>query len=155
MLSNLVDEVITIIQSMAEKKSQELEVRLEPGLPPVSTDRMRLKQILLNLLGNASKFTQAGGHIILACSLSGDNQVQFSVTDNGIGISPEDQKIIFEEFRQVDGTVTRTEAGSGLGLTISKALVELAGGQIWVESELGKGAIFSFTIPVSEDMIQA
>jgi signal transduction histidine kinase len=154
-LDSLLDEVKTIIQPLAKKKSQELEARLRTGLPPVTTDRLRLKQILLNLLGNASKFTQEGGHIILACSLTDNDQVLFSVADNGIGISLEDQKIIFEEFRQVDGTVTRTEAGSGLGLTISKRLVELAGGQIWVESELGNGAVFSFLLPVSEDRIQA
>ncbi len=155
-LCDLLDEVKTIIRPLAAKKSQELVVRLEDGMPPVTTDRMRLKQILLNLLCNASKFTHEGGHISLACSLKDNDQFLFSVADNGIGISPEDQSIIFEEFRQVDGTVTRSEAGSGLGLTISKRLVELAGGQIWVESQLGKGAVFSFLLPVvSEGVIQA
>ncbi len=154
-LCDLLDEVKTVIRPLALKKSQELLIRLEDGLPPVTADRMRLKQILLNLLSNASKFTQAGGHITLTCSLKDNDQVLFSVADDGIGISPEDQKIIFEEFRQVDGTVTRSEAGSGLGLTISKRLVELAGGQIWVESQLGKGAVFSFLLPLaSEGAIQ-
>jgi len=155
-LCDLLDEVKTTIYPLTAKKSQELGIRLETGLPPVIADRLRLKQILLNLLSNASKFTQAGGHITLTCFLKENDQVLFSVADDGIGISPEDQKIIFEEFRQVDGTVTRTEAGSGLGLTISKRLVELAGGQIWVESQLGKGAVFSFLLPVvSEGVIRA
>jgi PAS domain S-box-containing protein len=150
-LCDLLDEIKTIIFPLTVKKGQELEIRLQAGLLPVTTDRLRLKQILLNLLGNASKFTPEGGHISLACSLNEHDQVLFRVADDGIGISPEDQKIIFEEFRQVDGTVTRTEGGSGLGLTISKRLVELAGGQIWVESQLGKGAVFSFLLPtVSE-----
>jgi hypothetical protein len=155
-LSDLLDEVKTVIQPLAKKKSQALEVCLEAAMPPVTADRLRLKQILLNLVGNASKFTQEGGHITLTCSLTINDQVLFSVADNGIGISPEDQKIIFEEFRQVDGTVTRSETGSGLGLTISKRLVELAGGQIWVESQLGKGAVFSVLLPAaSEGVIQA
>jgi PAS domain S-box-containing protein len=155
-LCDVLEEVKTIIHPLAVKKSQELQVHLETGMPPVTADRLRLKQILLNLLSNASKFTQEGGHITLACSLTDNGQVLFSIVDDGIGISLEDQKIIFEEFRQVDGTVTRTEAGSGLGLTISKRLVELAGGQIWVESQLGKGAVFSFLLPLlSEGVIQA
>jgi PAS domain S-box-containing protein len=152
-LCDLVDDVKMIVHPLAAKKSQELLVRLETGMPPVTADRLRLKQILLNLLGNASKFTQEGGHITLACSLNDNDQVLFSVSDDGIGISAEDQKIIFEEFRQVDGTVTRSEAGSGLGLTISKRLVELAGGQIWVESQLGKGAVFSVLLPVAAESI--
>ena len=150
---SLLDEVKTIIRPLAEKKLQALEIRIEAAMPPITTDRLRLKQVLLNLLGNASKFTQEGGHLTLACSLIEGNQFLFSVSDNGIGISPEDHGIIFEEFRQVDGTVTRSETGSGLGLTISKRLVELAGGQIWVESELGKGSVFSFTLPVSEEVV--
>ena len=150
---SLLDEVKTIIRPLAEKKLQKLEIRIEAAMPPITTDRLRLKQVLLNLLGNASKFTQEGGHLTLACSLIEGNQFLFSVSDNGIGISAEDQGIIFEEFRQVDGTVTRSETGSGLGLTISKRLVELAGGQIWVESELGKGSVFSFTLPVSEEVV--
>jgi PAS domain S-box-containing protein len=147
-LCELLDDVNTIIHPLVAKKSQELDIRQETGMPLICADRLRLKQILVNLLGNASKFTPEGGHITLACSLKDNGQLLFSVADDGIGIRPEDQEIIFEEFRQVDGTVTRTETGSGLGLTISKRLVELAGGQIWVESQLGKGAVFSFLLPV-------
>jgi signal transduction histidine kinase len=147
-LCDLLDEVKTIIHPLVAKKSQALDIRQETGMPLICADRLRLKQILVNLMGNASKFTPAGGHITLTCSPKEDGQLLFSVADDGIGIRPEDQEIIFEEFRQVDGTVTRTETGSGLGLTISKRLVELAGGQIWVESQLGKGAVFSFLLPV-------
>jgi len=111
----------------------------------IITDQVRLKQILSNLINNAIKFTKQGsiqfGYNIKA------NELEFYVKDTGIGISPEKQKIIFQRFMQADISESRTFGGTGLGLTISKALVEMLGGTIWVESAVGKGSCFYFTIP--------
>ena len=109
-------------------------------------DNTRLQQILNNLVGNAVKFSTEGT-IEFGCYFSRNNMLKFFVKDCGIGISPENQTIIFDRFRQVDDVHTRKYGGTGLGLTISKALIELMGGEIWVESELNKGATFYFTIP--------
>lgn len=111
----------------------------------IVTDETKLIQILNNLIGNALKFTERGS-ISLKCIMKDDN-LEFSVEDTGIGIAPEMHQEIFKRFRQVENTATRKFGGSGLGLAISKANVELLGGKIWLESELGKGAKFYFTIP--------
>jgi len=114
----------------------------------IITNSHRFKQILLNLLKNAVKFTEKGsieyGYKII------NKEFQFYVKDTGIGISKKFQKIIFERFRQADDTHTREFGGAGLGLAISKRLVEIFGGKIWLESEPGKGSIFYFTIPIQE-----
>jgi CheY-like chemotaxis protein/nitrogen-specific signal transduction histidine kinase len=112
----------------------------------VITDFRRLKQIIINLLNNAFKFS-VKGKITFGCRLKDSNKLLFYVSDTGIGIDPENQAIIFERFRQADETTTRVYGGTGLGLSISKGLVELLGGTIWVESQVGKGSTFSFTIP--------
>jgi DNA-binding response OmpR family regulator len=120
-------------------------------LPGIKADRLRLRQVLLNLLSNASKFSPEGGEITLSCSLADEgDSVLFAVKDKGIGIAPEDQDAVFEEFRQVDGSSTREQAGTGLGLAITKKLVELHGGDIWVESALGEGSTFFMTVPTAE-----
>ena len=106
---------------------------------------MRFKQILYNLLSNAVKFTPKGGRISIECVDDWDF-VRVSVTDTGIGIRPEDQKVVFEEFRQVEGNAGDTQQGTGLGLAITKRLVEQQGGQISVESEFGKGSRFTFSL---------
>jgi CheY-like chemotaxis protein/anti-sigma regulatory factor (Ser/Thr protein kinase) len=111
----------------------------------VKADRVRFKQILYNLLSNAVKFTPKGGCVAIECIDYWDF-VRVSVTDTGIGISPEDQKVIFDEFRQVEGTTDGNHEGTGLGLAITKRLVEQQGGQISVESELGKGSRFTFSL---------
>jgi GAF domain-containing protein/CheY-like chemotaxis protein len=142
------------ITSLIEKKSQILKIELPDALPPLTADRFRIKQVLLNLLGNAVKFTPNGGDITLACRLADADTVLFSVTDTGVGIKPEDQEIIFEEFRQAGDMLAREAGGTGLGLTISKRLVEIHGGSIWVESEYGHGATFSFLLPVNGPPVQ-
>ena len=109
-------------------------------------DRIRFKQILYNLLSNAVKFTPKDGSISIECQEAG-TQVEISVTDSGIGIRPEDQRMIFEEFRQVEGDSKAAQQGTGLGLAITKRLVEQQGGKISVESDLGKGSRFTFTLP--------
>ncbi len=113
----------------------------------INTDRVRVTQVLINLIGNAIKFTQKG-KVELTISLNPERMLLFSVSDTGIGISEEDKKIIFEEFRQIDGTSTKRYNGTGLGLAISKRILDLIGGKIWVASIEGEGSVFSFTIPV-------
>jgi CheY-like chemotaxis protein/anti-sigma regulatory factor (Ser/Thr protein kinase) len=115
----------------------------------VKADRVRFKQILYNLLSNAVKFTPKGGHVDIEC-VDYSDFVRVSVADSGIGIRPEDQKVIFDEFRQVEGSPDGVHEGTGLGLAITKRLVEQQGGHISVESELGKGCRFTFTLPAAE-----
>jgi signal transduction histidine kinase len=110
-------------------------------------DERKIKQVLLNLLSNAVKFTPAGGRIELKAALI-DGAVEISIMDTGIGIAREDQGAIFEEFRQVGAKASRKHEGTGLGLTLAKKFVELHGGRIWVESDVGKGSTFSFRLPV-------
>jgi signal transduction histidine kinase len=109
-------------------------------------EERKIKQILLNLLSNAAKFTPEGGRISLTAGQT-DGMVQIAVTDTGVGIAPEDQAAIFEEFRQVGHDESRKQEGTGLGLTLAKKFVELHGGRIWVESEPGRSS--TFTLPVS------
>ena len=115
----------------------------------VKSDRVRFKQILYNLLSNAVKFTPKDGLVSIEC-VDVRDFVRVSVTDTGIGIRPEDQKVVFEEFRQIEGSADRAQEGTGLGLAITKRLVEQQGGQISLESELGKGSRFTFTLLAAE-----
>ena len=117
---------------------------------PVYADRVRFKQILYNLLSNAVKFTPKGGRIDID-SLEDENFVYISVTDTGIGIRAEDQAVVFEEFRQIEGNTGATSEGTGLGLAITKRLVEQQGGKISLQSEAGKGSRFTFTLPVGSN----
>ena len=110
-------------------------------------DERKVKQILLNLLSNAVKFTPAGGRIGVTARATAE-AITISVSDTGIGIAPEDQAAIFEEFRQVGRDDARKQEGTGFGLTLAKKFVELHGGRIWVESEVGKGSTFTFSLPV-------
>jgi signal transduction histidine kinase len=114
----------------------------------ITADERKTKQVLLNLLSNALKFTPEGGQITVRVDLR-ENDVEISVTDTGVGIAPEDQDKVFEEFRQV-GTAARKVEGTGLGLAISRKFIELHGGRIWVRSELGTGSTFTFTLPREE-----
>ncbi len=148
-VGDLIDKVHATIISMVEEKSQTLHIELIDGLPPLTADRLRIKQVLLNLLSNAHKFTPEGGEITIACELFDSHTMLFSVSDTGIGIRKEDQEAVFEEFHQVDGSATRKVEGTGLGLAISKQLVEMHGGRIWVESDYGEGATFFFLLPIS------
>jgi signal transduction histidine kinase len=115
-------------------------------MPVGHGDGRRLTQVLINLVGNAIKFTEAGEVIIKATA--NDGSFHLSVRDTGPGISSADQAKLFQEFRQADNAITRKKGGTGLGLAISKRIVEMHGGKIWVESQVGKGSTFSFTVPV-------
>src|SRR5262249_42599240 len=111
-------------------------------------DERKVKQVLLNLLSNALKFTPEGGRIDVRAAMH-DGAAEISVTDTGVGIAPEDQEAIFEEFRQV-GTADKKVEGTGLGLALSRKFIELHGGRIWVKSEVGQGSTFTFTMPRRE-----
>jgi len=132
-------------------------IQVQQTLPSdvsVHADRVRFKQILYNLLSNAVKFTPKDGRISIECH-EAESQVNLSVADSGIGIRPEDQKLIFEEFRQVEGNSQAAQQGTGLGLAITRRLVEQQGGRISVQSELGQGSRFTFTLPAGTKMTVA
>ena len=124
----------------------ELRITAPAELPAASGDERRISQVLLNLVGNAIKFTDSGEVRIEAATV--DGALEVSVSDTGPGISPADQEHIFEEFRQAEGSVAQRKGGTGLGLAIAKKIVEMHGGKIWVESEVGKGSTFTFTLPL-------
>jgi signal transduction histidine kinase len=141
-----VDNTVTLVRDRAARHDLTLAVEVEPGLPPVVGDERKIKQILLNLLSNAVKFTPDGGRIgVRAGRVEGG--VEIAVSDTGIGIAPEDQAAIFEEFRQVGTDVIHKREGTGLGLALTKRFVELHGGRIRIESEPGKGSTFTCTLP--------
>lgn len=154
-LTNLIEEVITTVNPLAQKKKNKLEV-IKQGLPDsMFSDSSRIRQILLNLLGNSCKFTEAGEiHLTVSGkTVDGVKWVYFTIGDTGIGIAPEKIPRLFEEFVQADSSTTRKYGGTGLGLTISKRLAMLLGGDIQASSELGKGA--SFTVSIPEDLSAA
>jgi len=124
-----------------------LGLEVDPRLGEFVGDERKIKQVLLNLLSNAVKFTPEGGRIGVKAVLA-DGSVEISISDTGIGIAPEDQEAIFEEFRQVGGDDARKREGTGLGLTLAKKFVEMHGGRVWVKSEVGKGSTFTFALPV-------
>jgi len=161
---NIINEVMSIINPLADKKGVHLEVRLNEDLPQLTADTIKFKQILYNLLSNAIKFTHQDGRVSLvaekvknatftneevieARAVDQKEFVQISVMDNGIGIRPDDMDRIFEEFEQADSSYSRSHEGLGLGLALTKRLIELHGGTIWVESHVNKGSTFSFIIP--------
>lgn len=117
------------------------------GLDDMVADERKVRQIVLNLLSNAVKFTPDGGRIEVTARLA-EGAAEIAVSDTGIGIAPEDQALIFEEFRQAGSDAGRSPQGTGLGLTLAKKFVELHGGRIWVTSEVGRGSAFTFTLPV-------
>ncbi|MFY9909746.1 MAG: response regulator [Candidatus Sulfotelmatobacter sp.] len=151
-VQDAIPEVLSNIRPLAMVKSIEILQDSQPDRT-VFADRVRFKQILYNLLSNAVKFTPTNGKITVACIAQG-NMVSISVTDTGIGIRPEDQAVIFQEFRQVAGPGGSTEEGTGLGLAITRRLVEGQNGRIFVESSLGKGSRFTFTLPAGAETIE-
>jgi signal transduction histidine kinase len=131
---------------LAAQKKLKLTTSIAAGLPVGHGDERRLAQVLLNLVGNAIKFTESGEVAIEASHA--DGSFRLAVRDSGPGITAADQAKIFEEFQQVDNSLTRTKGGTGLGLAISKRIVEMHGGRILVDSELGKGSTFTIRLPV-------
>jgi signal transduction histidine kinase len=140
------DAVVNSKQMMADKNIQ-LSLNLPAQVPPVAGDRDHLMQVMLNLISNAVKFCDNHQGQISIDLINTENHLEVRVTDNGIGIRPQDQQIIFETFRQVQDSGKGRPAGSGLGLAITKRIIDFHGGEIWVESDSGRGATFVFTVP--------
>jgi signal transduction histidine kinase len=139
--------VFAALESLARDKQIALQLDLPAPLPKARGDERRMKQVLLNLVGNAIKFTERGS-ILVAAGMR-DKFFDISVRDTGPGIAAEEQEKIFEEFHQADNSATKGKSGTGLGLAIAKRIVELHGGHIWVESKFGEGATFFVRIPVN------
>ncbi|HET9351592.1 MAG TPA: ATP-binding protein, partial [Burkholderiales bacterium] len=135
---------------VAQDKGLDFSITLDPTLPPtLRTDAARLKQVLKNLLANAFKFT-ARGSVALLIAPHGPGHVAFAVSDTGIGIAPDKQELIFEAFRQADGSTSRLYGGTGLGLSISRELTRLLGGRLTLRSRPGEGSTFSLVLPLSD-----
>jgi signal transduction histidine kinase/GGDEF domain-containing protein len=155
-IKSSVEFILSSLKSQADGKSIQLKMEIPEELPMESSsiygDREKVEQILTNLVGNAIKFTPEGGEITVSARPSprGKNKLAISVRDSGIGISEDQFEKIFEKFHQVEGSLHRSVSGTGLGLAITKGLVETQHGEIWVESQIGKGSTFTFTLSISE-----
>jgi signal transduction histidine kinase/HAMP domain-containing protein len=163
-VQDLIDSVVSATRSLAAEKQLELMSHVQAGLPHAFGDSKRITQVLMNLVGNAIKFTPSGGSVMVTAGwvrgagsgtrgvaetpVERGDMIEVTVADTGIGIPREELENIFGEFRQVDSSITREYEGSGLGLSIAKRFVELHGGTIWAQSEVGKGSTFYFTIPL-------
>jgi len=152
-LKDVVHSVFVAVESLADEKKLALRIEVPNNLPTGRGDERRLTQVLLNLVGNAIKFTDQGEVAIKASATNG--AYTLSVCDTGPGIAPGDQAKIFEEFQQADSSATKKKGGTGLGLSIARRIIELHGGKIWVESEIGKGATFSINLPVKVEQQHA
>jgi signal transduction histidine kinase/CheY-like chemotaxis protein len=147
-LKPLLQGLMSTAVGLTKDKGLELDLHVADDLPPVWVDKPRVRQIMLNLLSNAAKFTNTG-LIAVRAEPGEEGFVQISVQDSGIGIAPEYQGLVFEEFRQVQGGMTREYEGTGLGLPICRMLVTLHGGMMWLESKVGHGSTFFFTLPIA------
>jgi CheY-like chemotaxis protein len=145
-LPNIIRAAARAVRDLLDSKGLYLELDLPADLPPVFCDSIRIRQVVLNLLSNASRFTEQGGVRIQATQEG--NRVVVSVTDTGPGIAPQDQERLFEPFQQLDSSIRRRHGGSGLGLSISKRFVEMHGGKMWLESEVEIGTTFHFSLPL-------
>jgi CheY-like chemotaxis protein/anti-sigma regulatory factor (Ser/Thr protein kinase) len=152
-IGDVVGEAAATASGLFQSKALSLAVELPADLPTVYADRTRVKQVVLNLLKNAARFTDAGGATVSASVR--ENDVVVSVADTGIGIAPQDVPHVFEEFRQLEAGGQRRVGGSGLGLTISKQFVELHGGTMWLESRPGWGTTFCFSLPLCANVAAA
>ena len=153
LIGDVLEQVHSLNESLLARKRLAFHVELEPSLPPIVADREKVTHIVGNLFGNAIDFTPAGGRVWLTAQRrvrTESVELLVEVGDTGVGIAPEHHDLIFREFAQVDATPSRPHHGTGLGLTIARKLVELHGGQIWVESTLGTGSRFFFTIPYAQ-----
>ena len=148
-LPTALDSALTLVRERAGRRSIALRLSVDERLGHIQADERKVRQVVLNLLSNAIKFTQEGGQIEVG-AVPKDGFVEVSVTDTGVGIAPEDQEAVFEEFRQV-GTADKKAEGTGLGLTLCRKFIELHNGRIWVRSQVGAGSTFTFTLPVRCD----
>jgi signal transduction histidine kinase len=148
-MGGLVHEVMETLRPVAAEKAIALDATIPEASILVWADRDKINQVLMNLIGNAIKFTPAHGTVTVSASRNGNDDVQVSVSDAGPGIAPEEKEKIFDKFYQVAEVDGVKPKGTGLGLAICKALVELHGGRIWVDSEMNRGSTFYFTLPAS------
>jgi len=144
-LREALERGVVMVREQATDEEVQVELSAGPEVDVVEGDERRIKQVIFNLLSNAVKFTPAGGEVDVS-AIRVNGEVRVSVADTGPGIAPGDHERIFEEFQQTDAGLEQLE-GTGLGLALSKRLVELHGGRIWLESEIGKGSTFVFTLP--------
>ena len=144
----MVGDIVATAKPLSDEKSLYLDLHISPDVEYVEADRMRFRQIFYNIVSNAIKFTEKGG-ITIDVRMNDENFLLVSVQDTGIGIKPENIHVVFEQFRQIDGSLNRVAGGTGLGMPITRNLVELHGGEIWVESTYGFGSTFLFTMPCS------
>jgi two-component system, NtrC family, sensor kinase len=147
-LPTAIENALMLVRERAGRRSLTLHKSVDAGVGQIRADERKIRQVVLNLLSNAIKFTPEGGRIEVA-AVAKDGSVEVSVRDTGVGIAPEDQEAVFQEFRQV-GTAEKKAEGTGLGLTLCRKFVELHGGRIWVKSQLGQGSVFTFNIPAIE-----
>jgi signal transduction histidine kinase len=145
-LPQALQDTLVLVRERAARHGIELHLHADARLGAMVADERKIKQVLLNLLSNAVKFTPEGGRVEIG-AVPTDGGVEISVTDTGIGIAPENQELIFEEFRQVGGDYAHKREGTGLGLTLARKFVELHGGRLWVKSQPGQGSTFTFSIP--------
>ena len=151
-LRELLDASLVMQREKAARHGIKLGLQIEPDKSSViEADERKVKQILFNLLSNAVKFTPDGGQVqVLSKEINGAQEIEISIRDTGIGIKQEDMPKLFKEFSQLSSVYDKKYEGTGLGLALTKKLVELHGGRIWVESEFGKGSLFAFVIPVKQ-----
>ena len=148
-LPSAIDNALILVRERATRRGITLRRTIDEQLGMLRGDERKVKQVLLNLLSNALKFTPEGGGIDVSARLQ-DGAAEIAVTDTGVGIAPEDQEAVFEEFRQV-GSADKKVEGTGLGLALSRKFIELHGGRIWVKSQAGQGSTFTFTLPVRRE----
>lgn len=147
----IVADTLRLMRAAADEKQIVMDASLPESMPPVRGDTDKVTQVLTNLVSNALKYTPPGGWIKVLLEVTGDASVTTCVADSGIGIAPDDQKKLFQKFFRADNSSTREAGGTGLGLVIAKTIVELLGGAIWIESEVGRGSRFYFTLPLSPE----
>lgn len=153
-LKQVVEEITQDMSLMIEEKNLKIQIKIPEDFPPIITDSQKLDLIIMNLLHNAIKFTPAEGEVTFDARIEG-NQAVMSVSDTGIGIPADKLNRIFDRFYQVEQSLTREYGGIGLGLAITKGMVEVCGGDIWVDSQEGEGTTFTFTLPVDNTKLEA
>jgi signal transduction histidine kinase/CheY-like chemotaxis protein len=150
-IRTVIHDAMNVVSNLYRAKNLYLDMKIDADMPMLRIDAVRVRQVLINLLTNASRFTQTGGVTISAKQM--DDVVRVAVTDTGVGIAPENVHKVFEDFGQIDGSTSREHDGTGLGVPLSKRLVELHGGQMWLESQLNLGTTFYFTLPIAPQNI--
>jgi signal transduction histidine kinase len=140
-----------IMSPLFAQRLQRYTYSVPPDFPPVFADASRMRQVILNVLSNANKFTPDGGTITLTVSASGAREARIAIADTGIGIKPADIPLVWQEFRQIDTSINRKFEGTGLGLTLTRRLLALMHGRIWLESAFGAGTTFFIALPLADE----